>query len=326
MTLVTTPFRLPSKSLSFHLGNTAQLARIGKALSSPERLEILQYLSQNPAIISQVSAHCGLPLSSAAHHLRILEDAGLILIHSIPASQGSKKICFLTASSIFLSLLSDSKQSELELLSEQSMPIGNYFDYQVTPFCGLVSDRVRLAPADDASGFCAPNRIHAQLIWMAMGYLEYRFSNKTFANSAVKHMVFSMELCSEFQGSRNDWPSDISVWINGKEIGQIHSPGDYGDRRGRLTPEWWSDSQTQYGDLWWISITEQGCYINEVQVSDDNLDTLGICTGDFVLLRIGVKPDAEHCGGFNLFGHQFGDYPQDIVMSVYGYKNWAAEA
>ena len=35
-------------------------------------------------------------------------------------------------------------------------------------------------------------------------------------------------------------------------------------------------------------------------------------------LKIGVKKDAQYCGGMNLFGSGFGDYPQAIVMKIYG--------
>jgi predicted transcriptional regulator len=29
-----------------------------------------------------------------------------------------------------------------------------------------------------------------------------------------------------------------------------------------------------------------------------------------------VKDDAKHIGGINIFGRQFGNYPQDIVMRL----------
>jgi predicted transcriptional regulator len=36
-----------------------------------------------------------------------------------------------------------------------------------------------------------------------------------------------------------------------------------------------------------------------------------------VTVRIGVKPDAEHAGGFNLFGRSFGNYEQDLTLRLY---------
>jgi len=36
----------------------------------------------------------------------------------------------------------------------------------------------------------------------------------------------------------------------------------------------------------------------------------------YVAVRIGNKPDAHYVGGFNLFGKHFGDYDQDIILTV----------
>lgn len=49
------------------------------------------------------------------------------------------------------------------------------------------------------------------------------------------------------------------------------------------------------------------------EITFDDLDLYG---SDFVELRIGIKNDAAHKGGINLFGKNFGDYPQAIVMTV----------
>ena len=38
---------------------------------------------------------------------------------------------------------------------------------------------------------------------------------------------------------------------------------------------------------------------------------------EYISVRIGVKEDAVHKGGMNLFGNGFGDYPQDIVMKMW---------
>ena len=38
--------------------------------------------------------------------------------------------------------------------------------------------------------------------------------------------------------------------------------------------------------------------------------------GNNIHVRIGNKEDAIHKGGFNLFGKSFGDYEQDIVMTL----------
>ena len=42
-----------------------------------------------------------------------------------------------------------------------------------------------------------------------------------------------------------------------------------------------------------------------------------MCIRDrYITVRIGNKPDAVYIGGFNLFGKNFGDYNQDIVLNI----------
>lgn len=45
-------------------------------------------------------------------------------------------------------------------------------------------------------------------------------------------------------------------------------------------------------------------------------DDLKLYDGSGIKFKIGVKEDALHKGGLNLFGKNFGDYPQAIVMTV----------
>jgi predicted transcriptional regulator len=36
-----------------------------------------------------------------------------------------------------------------------------------------------------------------------------------------------------------------------------------------------------------------------------------------ITVRIGVKEDAEHVGGINIFGRGFGNYDQDLMMRLF---------
>ena len=46
------------------------------------------------------------------------------------------------------------------------------------------------------------------------------------------------------------------------------------------------------------------------------LKDLDLDTHHSIRLRIGVKDEAKHPGGINLFGRGFGNYDQDIVMRL----------
>ena len=57
-------------------------------------------------------------------------------------------------------------------------------------------------------------------------------------------------------------------------------------------------------------------FVDGVKVSEVRLPDLAISGSTFLSVRIGVRPDAEHVGGINLFGSGFGNYPQDIVLRI----------
>jgi rhodanese-related sulfurtransferase len=55
-----------------------QFARVGKALSSPKRLEILDLLAQGERNVEEVSRETAVPVGSASQHLRVLRDARMV--------------------------------------------------------------------------------------------------------------------------------------------------------------------------------------------------------------------------------------------------------
>src|SRR5260370_34974952 len=55
-----------------------QFARIGKALSSPHRLEILELLAQSERTVESLATEIGLLLANASQHLQALRQAALV--------------------------------------------------------------------------------------------------------------------------------------------------------------------------------------------------------------------------------------------------------
>ena len=56
--------------------------------------------------------------------------------------------------------------------------------------------------------------------------------------------------------------------------------------------------------------------IDGEDLSAVTIDALALGANNHIAVRIGVKADARHVGGINLFGRKFGNYPQDIVMRL----------
>lgn len=55
-----------------------QFARIGKAVSSPKRLELLDLLCQGPRTVDVLAKESGLTLANASQHLQVLRSARLV--------------------------------------------------------------------------------------------------------------------------------------------------------------------------------------------------------------------------------------------------------
>jgi predicted transcriptional regulator len=152
---------------------------------------------------------------------------------------------------------------------------------------------------------------------MSDGFVEYVFPNTLPTSVEIDRLELAMEICSEAPDFDNDFPSDITVWVDDVEIGTWTSPGDLGGKRGRLNPPWWNDHQTQHGMLKVWSVDHEGSYVDGSQVSDVTLKEVGVGPKAPVSVRIGIKPDAEHPGGFNLFGRGFGNYEQDLALRLH---------
>lgn len=65
-----------------------QFARIGKAVSSPARLELLDLLCQAPRTVERLAKEARLSMANASRHLQVLREAGLIV--------GEKRGLFVT--------------------------------------------------------------------------------------------------------------------------------------------------------------------------------------------------------------------------------------
>lgn len=296
-------------SKDIHLG---MLAAVTKALGSDKRLAILDLLGTHTCSVLDIAEALDIPQSTATLHINILEKAGLIKTDLQPAKRGLQKMCARLYDQIVIQL--PTKRAYGETAVEVAMPIGAYVDAEVFPTCGLASETTIIGHLDDPATFYEPERIQAQLLWFRRGYIEYRFPNRLPPDATLDSLEVSFEVCSEAPLHHSDWPSDITVWINGREVGAWTSPADFGGERGALNPAWWDNSNSQYGLLKVWKLTAQGGFVDGVHVSNVTLNDLNLAAGAPINVRIGVREDAHNVGGLNLFGSKFGNYPQDIVL------------
>ena len=265
-----------SKFKEYDVEEIDALCSLGKALSSPIRIEIMQLLYEEGMIIGDIAKKLDLPASSTAFHLKILEEAGLLRMEKQPGTRGTVKFCNRKVDYITVNLIK--KNAE---------------------YC-----------------FYYPERMKAGILWTSSGYVKYKFANGVPRKRTIKKVSISMEVCSEAPGYQEDWKSDLTLWINDVEIGTWTCPGDFGARRGRLNPPTWPNGSTQYGMQVIWEVRSDGCYLNGERLSRVMVDDLHIMDHAFIDVKLGNKPGAKYEGGFNLFGKHYGDYNQDIVLTM----------
>lgn len=288
-----------------------------RSLASEVRIRILELLhKKGPKNVNQVADELGLPQSTVSANIQVLVDAGLIETRSQKARKGSQKVCYPIVSEILIAFKDRGAAQGLDVI-EVAMPLGLYTRCEVSAPCGLCSKDGVIGLLDVPDTFLDPDRMRAGLLWFTRGFVEYQFpNNATLANARVEALELALELSSEVPGTSKDWPSDITIAINGHEIGTWTAPADYGDKRGKFTPDWWKLAGSQYGDQKNWRVTEQGTFCDGERISECSLADLELEHHRSIRVRIGVKSDARHPGGLNIFGNGFGNYSKDIVLRL----------
>lgn len=288
-----------------------------RGLASPVRVRILKLLHvRGPVNVNEIADALQLPQSTVSSNVQVLEEAGLIRTETQKARKGNQKICHSAFDEVLVMFKEDIRPLRANTI-EVSMPIGLYTTCEVTAPCGLCSPAGIIGLLDVPDTFLDPDRMKAGLMWFTRGFVEYQFPNNAkLSKSPIKSIEFSMELSSEVPGTSADWPSDITVAVNGKEVGTWTSPGDFGDKRGVYTPDWWKLKGSQYGKLKSWRVGHDGTFVDGMKISPVSLKDLDVESHHSIRLRIGVSPEAVHPGGINIFGRGFGNYDQDIVLRL----------
>lgn len=285
-----------------------------EALASDTRLSILNNLSSKDKNIKELSQDLFMSSAIVSRHIKKLEEANLIRTYTIPAKSGTQKMCTLTVD--HLSVVFPRQIYSEYNVHKYSIKLGHYYDYEVYPTCGLASKHDIIGSSDDARYFMDSARMNADIIWFSKGFVEYRFPNVLEKYQKPEVLEFTMEISSEFPGSNNNWPSDLTFYINEKEVGTWTVPGNYSDVRGKLTPDWWPDTNSQYGLLKTLRINSTQTNMDGDLISTVSIDDLSF-QSNLITLRIAIKKDAENSGGLTIFGRSFGNHAQDINYNLY---------
>ncbi|MCI8987086.1 MAG: winged helix-turn-helix transcriptional regulator [Lachnospiraceae bacterium] len=298
-----------------HITSLSEGLDIFKALGSDVRIEILNILLENNNMsMNELASNLNITNGALTSHIKKLESCGLITISSESAGHGNQKLCSVHLDKILIDL---EKQEDFQNIYSTDLKVGHYSNYRVCPTCGLASDKALIGEVDDARYFDHPERYTADILWFTKGFVEYNIPNFIPSYQKITQLTLSAELCSEAPGVNNVWPSDISFYINDVCVGSWLSPGDFGDSRGLFTPDWWFPNWNQYGMLKLLVINKKGTYIDGLQISDVTIDSLQLDYRSSIRFRMAVEDDAAHVGGLTIFGKTFGNYGQDIKVSLH---------
>ncbi|WP_105370911.1 ArsR/SmtB family transcription factor [Neorhizobium huautlense] len=288
-----------------------------KGISSLARVKLLKELSKRPGInVNDLAQVSDLPQSSVSAHLQVLEKAGLIRTEMQKARKGNQKICFAVYDELVVTFHPTTQALSSDVI-EVSMPLGLYTNNNVTGPCGICSVEGVLGLLDVPETFMDPERMKASLLWFTSGFVEYQFPNNAkLCGDRIEQLEIVMEVSSEVPGTLANWPSDIVLSINGREIGVWTSPGDFGDRRGTYTPAWWKLKGSQYGMLKTWTVGPGGTFVDGHKISDVQAKDLDLDDHRSIRLRVEVKAEGKHPGGINIFGRGFGNYDQDIILRL----------
>ena len=297
-----------------HITSLNDGLEIFKALGSDVRVQILNILLENNNMsMNELASRLNITNGALTGHIKKLESSGLISTSSESAGHGNQKICSVHLDKILIDL---EKPEDFQNVYNTELKVGHYSSYNICPTCGLASSKALIGEVDDARYFEHPDRYNADILWFTKGYVEYVIPNFIPSSQRITQITISAELSSEAPGINNVWPSDISFYLNDVCVGTWTSPGDFGDVKGLFTPDWWPQNWNQYGLLKLLVINKKGTYIDGLKISDVTIDSFDLDYRSGIRFRIAVEDDAAHVGGLTLFGKSFGNYGQDIRVSL----------
>lgn len=301
-----------------YLSTLEEAQAVIKALSAPMRMEIMKILYKTPGVsMNYLAQTLGLTNSAVTMHIGKLTEAGLVEIQTASGKRGTMKLISPRHDRIVIDMLPEKKCATQDFYLDD-IRIGYFTSCSISPTCGLATPDKLIGALDDIKAFTFPEHFDAGILWFTSGYVEYGLPNHLQAGQHLKELQISFEISSEYPGFNKDYPSDIHFSLNDIPLGVWVSPGDYGDRKGHISPSWWPESLNQYGLLKTLIINGSGTFMDGGQkLSNVTIDKLQIDYNSLLSFRIEVPEDTANCGGCTLFGEQFGDYNQAIRVKAF---------
>jgi predicted transcriptional regulator len=285
-------------------------------LDSEPRLAIINYLNEhNTSSMNDLALKLGVTHSAITAHIKALAACELVFVREERGDRGVKKSISLNRERIQIDLVGHTRD---RFIREIPIPVGSFTAFDIKPPCALASEEEVIGQVDDPGVFVLGERSNAEILWFASGFVEYSIPIPADLPRNVEEIELTMEISSEAPGICEEWPSDITFIVNGINVGLWISPGDYGEIKGRLNPQWWDAGWNQYGLLKHLSITREGTYMDDIQLSACTVNQLFNNDSQNLTIKIAVLEDSKNVGGVTLFGEKFGNYRLPMSVRFYG--------
>lgn len=293
--------------------NTDSL-KIIHALDSETRLDIINHLAARTMTVTELANELHYSKAIISRHIHMLEDANIV--HESQSTDQRQKKLSISSENILINL-PEKIYPHFDRM-DYDIEIGNYFANEgIEKTCGLANRDEIIGKMDDTSVFLSSERFSATLLWFSKGTVEYMIPNEMGTTRRPELIDISFEISSEFPESNNNWPSDITFWVNNIAVGTWTVPGNFSDVRGKLTPDWWPSGRSQYGLFRHLRIYKEHTGMDGEKLSDVSLDDLNITDNDTIRFKIGIDKNSPNQGGLTLFGRDFGNHAQDIHITYF---------
>jgi len=193
------------------------------------------------------------------------------------------------------------------------------------PDSGLMKEDGSSLGTDDISLFDQPSHVEADFLWLTSGWIAWDYPIEIPMGSDIQSISYTVEIASEYPGGNWEWPSDITLSMNGIDVDTWTIPGDpdalygYGCQENHLI-----SSSSQYGWLVTWTIDKTGTYFEykfrlgdsaKLRVSEITIDDIGILPRENLRITLSV-PYRQWGYGLNIFGDTWGDYDYDPTIMI----------
>ena len=300
-----------------YLHSLDDASAVFRALGTATRIQIMQLIYENPAMtMNELARELGITNSAVSMHVGKFQEAGLVTIETTTGRRGIAKIVRPAHNRLVVDM--SPAPVKIDNCYQDDIKVGYYTRAQIQPVCGLATASGIIGELNDPKVFSYPERFDADILWLRSGSIRYNLPNRLKPGQTVSKLQFSFEISSKSAVGFGECPSDIYFSLNDVPIGKWTSPGDFGFRRGIISPLWWPSDLNQFGRLQSVVVGETGTFTDGVRrISDVTIHDLHIDSNTAINFTFTVPEDSANSGGLTIFGESFGDYSQNIRMRMY---------